>query len=168
MMWWIWLTEICCITKFATCFVTIKDKPTMHVLYIYIYRRLYKHGKYGYTLGWFSSLLVLPQLVMFVTVLLFYLCSVYFLCFSCYFYYLLSHTYTYTYTYRNNQTYVIQVHTCVNFPLTMLNDSNVARTCRKLLSFNVSRCECENCKCLILTPGWKTSCESDVTERSKS
>lgn len=50
----------------------------------------------------------------------------------------------------------------------MLNDSNDARTFLRLFSFNVSKCEWENCKCLILTPGWKTSCDRDVTERSKS
>lgn len=71
-------------------------------------------------------------------------------------------------SYAYMSVYRYYIRTCVNLPLTILSDSRDARTFLRLLSFRVSKCECENCKCLILTPGWKTSCESDVTERSKS
>lgn len=58
--------------------------------------------------------------------------------------------------------------TCNSLPLTILSDSKVARKFFKLLSFNVSKWEWENCKCRNCTPTMNISCVSDVTERSKS
>lgn len=58
--------------------------------------------------------------------------------------------------------------TCNSLPLTILSDSKVARRFVRLLSFNICKWEWENCKCFICTPAMNMSCESDVTERSKS
>lgn len=63
----------------------------------------------------------------------------------------------------------VVLRTCVNFPLTILNDSNVARKLWRLLSLSIWRCVWENCNCLMWTPFVENkSCERDVTERSKS
>lgn len=58
--------------------------------------------------------------------------------------------------------------TCDSLPLTMLNDSSVARKFSKLLSFSICRWEWENCKCRICTPPMNISGVRDVTARSKS
>lgn len=50
----------------------------------------------------------------------------------------------------------------------MLSDSSVARRFFRLLSFSICKWEWENCKCRICGLPVNISCESDVTERSKS
>lgn len=69
---------------------------------------------------------------------------------------------------KNLNCNITYIHTCNSLPLTMLNDSNVARRFFRLLSLSICKWEWENCKCRICTPSTNISCDSDVTERSKS